>query len=271
MSYPPAVTSSDVPGRVRRAKALLVLIYLGIPLSFLGGIFAVSALWAGQREDRAFNDAAQLVPAAMVLIGVWAGWVQRRRTAVWASAGGWLGAVAALFVGFYAYTMQIGEPFDPPYNLLVYTGVLLLPIGWLLGHWARRTLLHPPVVELADTAYDLVYPLRGVRGVRLFVGIEVVAVQERVSVPTGGSEQRTQWMAAGLRRYDGQVTSVGETGLSDAENLRPALALQRTLPSSAGPGLVLDGSGGRWTLPLDDAGTIAQIIRRRAERVGSAL
>jgi hypothetical protein len=240
---------------------LLVLLYVGVPLCFLGGTAAVSALWAGQADDHAFNHQAQLLPAAEMLIGAWVGWAQRHRTAVWASAGAWIGGVAAFFLAFYAYAMQIGEPFDAPYHLLVYAGALLLPIGWLLGRWARRILLDPPVAELADTPYELVYPLRGAKGVRLYVGADVVAVQEWVMV-RHGTERRKRWKAAGSHRLDA-VGTVAETGLSGAERLEPALALERPLPSSPGPALVVDGPGGRWVLPLDEAVAIGWIVTRR--------
>lgn len=64
-----------------------------------------------------------------------------------------------------------------------------------------------------DTPYELVCPLRGVKGVRLLVRADVLAVQERVSVPTGDGQRRTQWKAPAHRRLDA-VKDVGEIRLT---------------------------------------------------------
>ena len=263
MSYPWTATSPDVSARLRRVRILLGLLYVGLPLAFVAGTVAVSALWAGQLTGRDVDHRVLLVPAAMALAGPVLGWRQRRRPAVWPVTGAWLGAIAGVVLVYCAYDMQVGQPFDAPYHVIVYAGGLLLPVGWLLGDGVRRTLLVPPVAEPAGTPYELVYPLRGVRGVRLSIGRDVIAVQERVPVPDGADDRCLTWKPAGHRRLDGQVNAVGETRLSGTEDLRPELALERRLPASAGPALDVDVMFGHWTLPLDDAGTIAEIIRRR--------
>ncbi|HYJ69349.1 MAG TPA: hypothetical protein VEX15_16990 [Nocardioidaceae bacterium] len=261
MSSTPVVVPVEVQGLIRRAKLLLVLLYVGVPLGFFGSVAAVDVLWADQEDDRTFNAPALLVPAGLLLAGCLAARLQWRRTQAWADAGGWIGCVAAVFSAFYAFTMQIGEPFEAPFNLLAYAGVLLLPLGWLLGLAARTTIVMPPVPELADTDYDLVYRLRGGRGIRLLIARERIAVQERVSVPTGDG-RRMQWKAAAHRPFDA-VESVSEVTLTGAEQLQESLGLQRRLRSSPGPALAVKVPEGLWTLPHDQAGPLADVVRRR--------
>lgn len=244
-----------MPDRDRRAAPFVHAVYVGIPVLLLLVTAAIS--WAGRDSDLSPNWPALLVPVLVLLAGLLLGRRQRYRTGAWPRAGKWFGGIAGLAVAFHLILLELW--------LVTYTFPVWAVLGALagrqLGAHAQRIILVPPVPELADSAYELLFALRSRHPIRLRISADAVAIQRKVpgSLGYGG----TKW-STGVEHPLGAVESAEPVVLSGDEELRTPMSGGGPA-ASPGPALAVRfaGSADDWLLPLDQAEVVAAILLRR--------
>jgi hypothetical protein len=244
-----------VPDRDRRAAPFVHAVYVGIPVLFLLATAAIS--WAARDSDLSLNWPALLVPALVLLAALLIGRRQRYRTGAWPRAGKWFGGITGLVVAFHLILLEL--------RLVTYTFPVWAVLGALagrqLGAHAQRIILVPPVPELADSRYDLLFALRSRHPIRLRITTGLVAVQRKVPGSFGYGE--TKW-STGIEHPLGAVESAQQIVLSGDEELRTPMSGGGPA-ASPGPALAIRfaGSTDDWLLPLDQAEVVAAILLRR--------
>ncbi|HET6292622.1 MAG TPA: hypothetical protein VFG33_04590 [Kribbella sp.] len=244
----------DAPGEVarrhRQVQLVVSLIYLGIPLVFLALV-----LWISSRVSP-FNWQAGLLPLALLVLGWFLRGKHRYKPQRWAGAGGWFGAITGVFTAFYSIVLDIN-----------WLATLFLPaalLGAILGiglaRYAVRVLLDPLIPELADTPYELIFRLRGLRLTTLGIGTTAVTIRGPVLLRTK-SGQTPEDLA---RTYQlSEISGVHDVTLSGAERLKYPISLPFPPIGTAGPAVILQARGEDWVLPTDHGPVITQILNRR--------
>jgi hypothetical protein len=244
------VSTPEVTRRHRQVQLVVTIVYLGIPLVFLGAVLWISS------GVTPFNWQAGLLPLAMLVLAWFLRSRHRYKPQRWAGVGAFFGAVTGLFVAFYPIVLDVYWP-----------AYLFLPAMWLgmvlgvgLARYAERVLLVPVVPELADTQYELFFRLRGLRLTTLTVGTESVTIQGRAML-----RNRSGLNPSDLgRTYPlTAITGVHEVSLTGLERLKYPITLPIPPIGTAGPAVILQASGEDWVLPTDQAETLVQLLNRR--------
>jgi hypothetical protein len=246
----PGESFGEVARRSRQAQLAVGIVYLGIPLLFLGLILWISA----EADSATYNWQAGLLPLGVLV----AGWFFRKRSrhkpSRWAGAGMMTGGVTGLFTVFYTIVL------DGPGVLFLPGAVVGAIIGSGFGKYGQRVLLHPAVPELAETPYELSFRMRGLTRLRLVIDDSSVSLRESVRVRTAegdGTSERSKTYPFSA------ITGLHDVTLSGVERLKYPITLQLAPASTPGPAIILQAQGADWVLPHDDAAVITQIINRR--------
>ncbi len=133
-------------------------------------------------------------------------------------------------------------------------------IGYGIGWYGARTLLHPAVAELAETPYVLTFTMRGQVKLSLVLDGRKVSLQTSIRIRTADGDStsvRANWYPLDA------VRGVRDVMLSGTERLEYPIAMDKPPVSSPGPALILTVGGADWILPHDEAPVLAQIVNRR--------
>ncbi|WP_132190016.1 MULTISPECIES: hypothetical protein [Kribbella] len=246
----PAESFGEVERRSRRAQRVVALVYLGIPLVFLGLV-----LWIGSSADT-FNWQIGLVPLALLVIGWFLRQRHRYKPGRWATAGMWMGGIT----GFFTALATIVLDANWLATLSLPAAIVGAILGVALGRYGQRTLMHPAVPELAESPYELTFRVRGLTRLRLVIRRTDLVLVERVPIRTAEGDSP----AEKARTYPlASVTGTYEVSLSGAERLRFPEPLRLAPAGTPGPALILQAKGADWVLPQNEAAAIAQILDRR--------
>lgn len=240
--------SSEVGRRERRARPLVLGVYIGLPALF----FVIVSL-IDVAEEGAFRYEVLLVPGAMFLVGLFTLRRQRHRPFAWPKAGVAYGAVTGGIGAFYTIVLDM-DGLATAFLLAALAGA---GAGWLLGAAARRAISDPPVAVLADTPYELVYGVRGARKMRVRIAVDAVAVEETIGI----SEGRT--VTQGPILPLGSLSHVEHVHLDDQLPAALPWSFRNTPRPVPGPALSFRTSRGEWRIPVDHAEPLAVIIRGR--------
>jgi hypothetical protein len=240
--------SSQLTRRIRRTRAVVATIYLGIPLLFLALTLRISAL------ADTFAWWAVLVPLALLVAG-WVWWRGGRFSPDrWSGAGMVVGGIAALA------TILLVNHLDTPGAVYRLAAIAFAVAGGLGGRYAAHALLQPPLPELADTPYELSYRMRGLTRLRLVIGAQSVSLREKVRVKAADGDM---WASDATTFPLAAVTGVHVVDLSGAERLRYPVSLTLPPTGTPGPALILQAQGQDWVLPQNQAAGVAEILQRR--------
>ena len=244
----PAESFGEVERRSRRAQRVVALVYLGIPLVFLGLV-----LWIGSSAD---TRQIALVPLALLVIGWFLRQRHRYKPGRWATAGMWMGGIT----GFFTALTTIVLDANWLATLFLPAGIIGAILGVALGRYGQRTLMHPAVPELAESPYELTFRVRGLTRLRLVIRRTDLVLVERVPIRTAEGDSP----AEKARTYPlTAVTGAYEVSLSGAERLKFPEPLRLAPAGTPGPALILQAKGVDWVLPQNEAAAIAQILDRR--------
>ena len=244
----PAESFGEVERRSRRAQRVVALVYLGIPLVFLGLV-----LWIGSSAD---TRQIALVPLALLVIGWFLRQRHRYKPGRWATAGMWMGGIT----GFFTALTTIVLDANWLATLFLPAAIVGAILGVALGRYGQRTLMHPGVPELAESPYELTFRVRGLTRLRLVIRRTDLVLVERVPIRTAegnspAEKARTYPLTA--------VTGAYEVSLSGAARLKFPEPLRLAPAGTPGPALILQAKGVDWVLPQNEAAAIAQILDRR--------
>lgn len=262
---PGMTTSAEVRRRQRLVQSLLAMEFVGVPLIFLGLSLVVEVRNA--EENDAGFDVIQVVPVLIMLAAGAFIWSRNRfKPARWAVRGAVFGAFGGFFVFGLIAIRSIGLD-DPWFDGLTYVfpvaGVIGGGLCGLLGWAARRVLTRPVVEELADTRYELSFPVRDVKRVAVSVDEEKLHILETYSSGTGDNRRsRTR----GERYALAQLTRVDEVHIDGyGGRVQPQLppTIQAEVGASPGPALGVQAGRFYWVIPVEDAGQVARLIERR--------
>ncbi|MBB6565636.1 hypothetical protein HPO96_16760 [Kribbella sandramycini] len=236
---------SEMERRDRRVQRIVAVTYLGFPVLLLGivawvGLNGPTAAWAGA-----------VVPLGMLAAGVVLRGRHRFHPRWWAAIGGLFGGLAGLIGSLYPLVIGVWWPAILALPFLI----LGLLAGLLLARRANHTLLVPYSEELADSAYELVFRLRGAPAGLVLLGADSVTIQGH-PMPRTPDQSRTYPLSA--------LTGTFEVDLSGAERLKFPIAL--TVVGTAGPALILQAAGEDWVLPTNEAPILLQLLDRRRTR-----
>lgn len=246
----PTGSFDEIGRRHKQAQSVVALVYLGIPVVFLALV-----LWISYRAS--FTWLVGLPPLALLVLGWHLRGKHRYKPSRWAGVGGWFGVIAGVVTLFTSTRFDLGWTV----SLFVPTALLGLILGRVLGRYAERLLLVPLNPELADTQYELVFRLRGVRLTALTIGSTSVTLQARAITRSRGSINPDAFS----RSYPlAAITGVHDVTLTGAERLRFPITLPLPPIGTAGPAMIVQTKGDDWVLPLNQATAIAQLITRRA-------
>jgi hypothetical protein len=233
---------SSLEARHRQAQRVVAIVYLGIPLVFLG-----LTLWISSETG---NWPAALVPLALLAIGWWWRGKSRYQPATWRLAGFVMGGVAAVFTAFHA---SLALWFLP-------IGIAGAILGVALAGYGFRQLMSPAIPELADSPYELTFRMRGLTRLRLSIGTDQVTLHElMVAQSAEGREKIERDKSYPLTA----VTGVHAVELSGHERLKYPVTMKLAPASSPGPALILQAQGDDWVLPHNEAPAIAEILNHR--------
>ncbi|MEU4390913.1 hypothetical protein [Kribbella sp. NPDC023855] len=245
---------SSLEARHRQAQLVVTIVYLGIPLVFLG-----LTLWISAEAD---NWQAALIPLALLAAGWWRRGKSRFKPANWRWAGLTMGGVTAMFTSFY--TIVLDSASLALWFLPIGVGGAI--IGAALAGYGFRQLMSPAIPELAESPYELSFRMRGLTRLRLSIGADQVALHELMVAQSAEGGQTTERD----KRYPlTAVTGVHAVELSGHERLKYPVPMKLAPASSPGPALILQAQGEDWVLPHDDAPVITEILNRRIATVRS--
>lgn len=249
---------SSLEARHRQAQLVVAIVYLGIPLVFLG-----LTLWISAKADsETFNWQAALIPLALLAAGWWRRGKSRYKPASWRWAGYAMGGVTAMFTSFS--TIVLDSASLSMWFLPLGLGGAI--IGGALAGYGFRQLMSPAIPELAESPYELSFRMRGLTRLRLSISADQVALHELMVVQSAEGGQTTERD----KPYPlTAVTGVHAVELSGHERLKYPVTMKLAPASSPGPGLILQARGEDWVLPVNDAPVIAEIINRRIAAVRS--
>lgn len=250
MSFPNGLPDVEVSRRSGRAQILVWAVYVGLPIVFLVLTLAISAA-AGSET---FNWQAGLVPLGVIVLGWWFRRRSRYRPTRWATAGATTGGVTGFFTVFYTIVL------DGPGMLFLPGAVVGGAIGYAIGWYGERTLMHPLVPGLAETPYELTFRMRG------RARLAMVLTNSRISLQTSIRIRTAEGDSTSLRARSyplDSISRVSEVTLTGAERLEYPLPMDKPPLSSSGSALVLQIGGVDWILPHDEAPALAQIVTQR--------
>ena len=243
--------------RDRRAAPFIHAIFAGFPLLCL--LAAAVVGWAARDSDLALGWPALVAPALVLFTGLMIGRQNRYRTGAWPRAGKWFGGLAGLLVSLQLIVLEV---WLVSYSFPVWV-VLGALAGRQLGRHAQRIILEPPVADLADSAYELLFDLRSRHPIRLQITTELVAVQRKVPGSFGHGD--TKW-STGVEHPLGALESARPATLRGDEELRTPMDGGGPA-ASPGPALAVRIAGADdWLLPLDQAAVVARILLGRRAR-----
>ncbi|MDO3646207.1 hypothetical protein [Nocardia mangyaensis] len=144
--------------------------------------------------------------------------------------------------------------------------VLTVVAGFALAVAAGRVLTRPLAIDVAQSGVRLRFRLRG-NGARLIVAEDRVRLlRPRVVDPAHQRVRELNALAIPLARVE-SVSSVHLCGTPEFHRLPNGTAVALT----EGPGLRITGAGQEWVLPVEDAESVAQLLRARTHsRTGDA-
>ncbi|WBQ05395.1 hypothetical protein [Kribbella sp. CA-293567] len=241
---------SSLEARHRQAQLVVSFVYLGIPLVFLG-----LTLWivsAAKEPDWL----VVLIPLVLLAVGWWRRGESRLKPARWTSAGTAMGSLTALCTALFTGMLESGRL--AAWFLPVTIAGAILGAGF--GRYGFRTVMSPAIAELAESAYELSFRIRGLTRLRLSIDAERVALHEQIVVHTEDGRKKIEREKAYPLTA---VTGVFDVSLSGAERLRFPVNLRLAPAGSPGPALILQVQGDDWVLPQNEAPAIAQILDRR--------
>jgi hypothetical protein len=242
---------SSLEVRQRQARLVVSIVYIGIPLVFLGLVLWISAA----SDEGAAKWAAAVVPLAVLA----AGWrwraKNRYRPARWPRAGWLMGGGVALVTSLAGTVLGTGP--SAIWALPIALGGAVVGAGF--GGYGFRALMMPAIAELADSEYELSFRMRGLTRLRLSVGADQVTLHEQMVLQGVDGETTVREKSYPLAA----VTGVHAVSLSGAERLRYPVAMKLAPASSPGPALILQAQGEDWVLPQNEAPAIAEILERR--------
>ncbi|WP_145804850.1 cytochrome d ubiquinol oxidase subunit II [Kribbella amoyensis] len=243
--------NAEMARRHRQVQLVVGLVYVGLPLAFLGLVLwmastAGSAAWLGA-----------VIPVAMLAAGLVLRRRHRYQPQLWGVVGALFGAIAGLVLTLFPVALGV-----------YWLAFLFLPGMWLgmvigvaLARYAERVLLVPLEPGLADTPYELGFRLRGVRLTTLTLGKSTVSIKGQPVLRAARSGLTSDDLG---RTYPlSKVTGVFEVELSGAERLKFPISLPYAPIGTAGPAVILQASGQDWVLPTDQAATLAEMLNRR--------
>ncbi|QWF77722.1 hypothetical protein HUW46_01114 [Amycolatopsis sp. CA-230715] len=250
--------------------ALFAVTCFAVPIALL--VLTVLVQLARVHEDARHRfDLIQLVPGAIFLgCAAFVFTSRRYRPVTWSGTAVMLG-VGTFFVGALIAIASIGlheSVFGTIGTSFFYFPVLVVvPLGWLLGRFAWRVLLSPPIPELAETRFELAFTWRGSRRERLTIGTEHIAVSQTYTVSSGeNSHTRTTTHAYPLSTLSRAEPIV----LTDDDEIRFAASFSHQPQYTLGPALRLRVQGQEWTIPVDHPDVLAELARRRAASASTA-
>jgi hypothetical protein len=242
---------NSLEARHRQAQLVVSLVYVGIPVFFLGLV-----LWISAASDQgAAKWAAALVPLALLAAGWWLRGKSRYKPARWPRAGFLIGGVTALFTAFDA--MLLGADGLTAWSLPITIAGAIVGTGF--GRYGFRALMMPAIAELADSEYELSFRMRGLTRLRLSVGVDQVTLHEQMVLQTVDGQTTVREKSYPLTA----VTGVHAVSLTGSERLRYPVAMKLAPASSPGPALILQAQGEDWVLPQNEAPAIAELLERR--------
>ncbi|MFF2083734.1 hypothetical protein ACFVVM_08145 [Nocardia sp. NPDC058176] len=136
---------------------------------------------------------------------------------------------------------------------------LTVAAGFLLAAAAGRVLTRPLALDVAESGVRLRFRLRG-NGARLIVAEDRIRLlRPRVIDPAHNRVKELNTLAIPFTRVE-SVGPVHLSGVPEFHRMPNGTAVALT----EGPGLRITGSGQEWVLPVDDAESIADLVRARA-------
>lgn len=273
---PSGPIATEVRRRGRVTAPVVFLLYVGVPLLFVAGTYAlpINADWK-----------LYIVPGATLAIALLCYRWQWCRPVYWPGAGKYLTGFCAVWFTLQATVLEWAE-LTVMVPAAIPAGLVGGLIGWLIGRWASRTVQRPPLPEIGDSPYHIRYPLRGATDCAVQIGgSDVGILRTSQSWSVNGSTTSTRGPSYKLA----DVHSVRVVQLSGAETVQLPVMPIRAVgeQAAAGPALVfmvrpqpkielpdyanrlLQGTEevpSEWVLPIDDADVIAQILLRRQAR-----
>jgi hypothetical protein len=242
---------SSLEARQRQAQLVVSIVYIGIPLIFLGLVLWICAA----SDEGAVKWAAALVPLALIAAGWrWRG-KNRYRPAQWPRAGWLIGGGVALVTSLVATVLGNGP--SAIWALPIAVGGAVLGAGF--GGYGFRVLMMPAIPELADSEYELSFRMRGLTRLRLSVGADQVTLHEQMVLQTLDGQTTVREKSYPLTA----LTGVHAVTLSGSERLKYPVAMKLAPASSPGPALILQAQGEDWVLPQNEAPAVAEILERR--------
>lgn len=241
---PARVRSGLARARLRRARPLVTVAELLLPALLV----VVTILDFAPRRDWDWSWVAG--PIVVFLVAVWHWWTRRYRPRTWPRAAAWLSGIAGFYIAFgltsggrngsllHSSNQAIGVLF--PFLVVVAT-VLVVWVALRLGRLARRIVLEPFTLELADSPLELVFPSRVDPKQLLRIG------RGRLEHPEGTAK----------------LADIGAVGLFTYSGRDPWPSGDKPTGLTPGPAVRFEFLGEVWAFPTDNGQDIAQVIDRR--------